>query len=132
MRPNWISEEEFHKIYKGTNDFCWMDYMRLGISLADGTVLGWGGMCPYVDSFYILTSDSSWGPPVASKWVRIKVRKEKSNLDLYQIRCEGNDDTSFSIHIIGREDVDKEIKWLKNCINLKTKDCQKRKYFFTN
>ena len=55
-----------------------------------------------------------------------------SNLDLYQIRCEGNDDTSFSIHIIGREDVDKEIKWLKNCINLKTKDCQKRKYFFTN
>lgn len=129
---NWISEEEFHSRYKGTDKFCWMDWMRLGIPLSNGSIISWKGSCPYYDTFYVKTVDSNWAPPVAKKWVRIKVIKEESNLDLYKIHCAGNDDASYSLHVIGEQNVKNEIKWLKKIRNLTVSACRNRSYFFSN
>ena len=129
---NWISEEEFHKRYKGTDNFCWMDWIRLGIPLVDGTAIPWRTGCPYLDSFYIKTNDSSWAPPVADEWVRVKIIKEESNLDLYKVLCSGNDDCSYSFHVIGEKNIEEEIKWLKSIENLTVSVCRGRGYFFSN
>lgn len=105
--------------------------MRLGVPLSDGSTIPWNCKSPYMDTFYVNTKDT-WAPPVADEWVRVKVIIEESNLDLYKIHCSGNDDLSYSLHIIGEDNVLEEIKWLKGRTNLLISECRARGYFFSN
>lgn len=125
----FIREKEF----RNTEKFSWMDWMIDGIPSTDGKITPWSdGNCPYIDAFYVPTKDSSWAPPVNKKWVRVKIRKINSNLNLYQVHCSGDDDCSYSFDIIGRIDTDKEILWLQAQNNLTINKVKSRGYYFTN
>ncbi len=78
--------------------------------------------------------ENVWGGSWFERWAYLTIMREESNLDLWRVRADGNDDCSFSFDIVGEDKAMKYFEYLRGLrYNTITPEwCGDNDWYFTN
>ncbi len=142
----WGDWKEYYNIakYRETMEVTgcsWMNYKLTGYCLSENKdglmeVRKYNYSRPYtLDHFFVETCCDEiqpfFQPKSKSQWAGIFISKLTSNLDIYQIYVYGCDDASYTKHFSSEEDLNHEIKVIKD-FGINHIFYQNSDYFFTN
>ena len=142
----WGNWKEFYNIAKyretrGVTGCSWMNYKLTGYCLSENKdglmeIRNYNYCKPHVlDHFFVETLCDEvqpfHQPKVGKDYAGITITKLTSNLEIYQVYVYGCDDASYTKHFSCKEDLDHEVKVIKEygIEHIFYKDSE---YFFTN